>query len=837
MHLDLNGTWELLDTDLAERGPEVAERLLRQEDGWIPATVPGDVHVDLVAAGRIAEPTVGLNAPLCEWVEERSWWYRTAFELPEEQSQAEHLALGFEGLDTTADVYLNGERVGGADNAFIEHVFDVTGRARAGRNVLLVRVDCGLYAQRDRPLNVHQPQHEPERQRIRVWIRKPQFCFKWDWAPRIVTCGLWRPVWLRAENHAAIRDVWVRSRIEGETAIATVQVEAFVFDPLAGREAVVEVRLKNGGRPFRRQRRAHLQSGRNDLAFEIPIPNAALWWPRGAGPQELTEASVRLTHKGQLLDEKRVRTGLREVGLDQDEWSHGERLWAVTVNGRKIFCRGGNWIPADSLPARVGREKYRALIQEAAEANFNMLRIWGGGIYESEDFYAACDEAGLLIWQDFMFACATYPDEDPHFCAEVRREARQAVKRLRNHPCLALWCGNNENHWGLVSWGWPKPSPQLPLGTRIYNELLPEVCRELDPDRPYWPSSPYGGADPNGYQLGDSHTWHITMAPAIPDRIKHESYDEVRAKFISEFGYIGPPVRASVETYLGERDPTRGSEAWNFHTNEFEKGTVVAGIARHYRDPEELTLDEYLLYAGLVQGFILRYALEAARWRRGECWGSLFWMYNDCWGEVGWTIIDAYLRRKPSFYAVRRAFADRALIVREPAGQMVLRALNETPKPFAGTLEWGLVPLDRPPEPHRQPIRIPPHQAHTVALGPSPEGKDRQQKVLFARLLRGREEVARTIFLFDDFRRLHVPDPIAKVQIEPAGKDTVQVRLAAETFVHAVTLEARDRAIPEDNYFDLLPGETRAVKVTGTRPEEVRVRGVGPGGIVALERI
>lgn len=413
-----------------------------------------------------------------------------------------------------------------------------------------------------------------------------------------------------------------------------------------------------------------LRSGLNFITIELDVPNAKLWWPNGMGEQPLYTVHVSAGMQSPGKEYPPFPIGIRTLGLNTDKLSFDsdDRAFAFEINGVRVFSKGANWIPADSIYARVTDEKYDHLLKEAKEANFNMLRIWGGGLYERDVFYKKSMEYGLLIWHDFMFSCAKYPDHLSWFREEVEKEMDYQTRRLRNYCSLVLWCGNNENHWGFDEWWDGTESADFYGGAVCYNEIAPLVVQRNCSEIPYWNSSPYGGLHPNGSESGDRHHWHdCMMNKDMEKRITPAEYDKVIAKFISEYGYVGPCRESSIELYHNRLPLDPGSKIWQLHNNTFEKNTVLAGINKHYVDLQDLSLDEYFLYAGLCQGLMLGYSLEAIR-NKQFCAGALFWMYNDCWGEMGWTIIDYYLTRKISYYFVKRAFEPVKLILRLEEG-------------------------------------------------------------------------------------------------------------------------------------------------------------------------
>ena len=436
----------------------------------------------------------------------------------------------------------------------------------------------------------------------RTFVRKPQYAVGWDWNPRVVTIAIAGDVKIRAMREACIREVRLKPVQEnGDISVAaTVTIDKFHYYQTTTGSISVNL-TDETGQVYQTEKDVFLRSGNNYVKMTIPIENPNLWWPNGLGEQHLYQVQAELKIGDYSTVHPPFEYGLRFIDLDTRE------KFAFIINGVKVFCKGANWVPADTLYARVTAEKYETLIYEAHQANFNMLRVWGGGLYEPDAFYQACDRHGILIWQDFMFACAPYPDHLESFKQEVEREADYQTRRLRNHACVALFCGNNENHWGFRDW-W---NEETKAGAEIYNYLLPRIVHHNCAEIPYWNSSPYGGDAPNCYEIGDSHPWAATaMNPEMEKRINPECYDQIDALFISEYGYPGAPDIASVLEYMDGAPLNRKSRTWQHHNNVFEKQTVDAGIRKHYLGEKEPTLDQYFLYSGLCQGMMLEYSID-----------------------------------------------------------------------------------------------------------------------------------------------------------------------------------------------------------------------------------
>jgi len=806
----LNGVWEMRD-DLLEFDPEQAALVDAQVEDWLAQPVPGDIHQGLIKAKRIAEPLLGMNSYACEWTEKRSWWLRRDFDLQASFFTSDCIELELNGLDSNAEIFLNGMHIGSHRSAFYPFVKDVRAWLHTGSNRILIRLSSGVEQVTEEDVAAMQIRTSteagngrPERgDWRRAFARKPQYSWGWDWSPRVPTSAIGGDVRLRALSEATVRDVSLRpQRIDGGVRLsAQINVEGLHFYKTC--QGAVTLKVIS---PDRRVFSASsgpclLRSGLNHIDLAVEIPNPLLWWPNGLGKPHLHKVEVALECGAGQETFAQFEYGIRFLELET------QPDFALHINGRKIFCKGANWIPADTIYARVSAARYARLVGEAAAAHFNMLRVWGGGLYEPEAFYTACDRKGILIWQDFMFACTPYPDHLDWFREEVRREAEFQTRRLSRHACIGLWSGSNENNWGFDEW-WKE---QTRSGAWIYNHLLPEVVRRNDPGVPYWNGSPYGGAHPNSAEVGDRHHWFDAMMnPDMNKRITPEIYDQVDARFISEFGYIGACSKETTLHYLDGQPAEESSPAWQHHTNTFEKLTVRAGIQKHYTDPEKLDLDQYLLYSGLTQGLMYGYALDALR-ANPRCHGGLFWMFADCWGEVGWTIIDALQKRKPSYYFVRRAFQPLRLILR-PYGfnELHVTAANDLAEDQNFELEYGYVTLDGlDREVQRTPVCARAlSRTRVLRFSRGPHGS--MEGLWYARIAGANCQAS--LFRALDFRNLKRIGAEVKWEMDEAQQT---IKLESNTYAHAVQILLPPGYYPEDNYFDLLPGETRLVGVAG----------------------
>ncbi|MFB7652498.1 MULTISPECIES: glycoside hydrolase family 2 protein [unclassified Streptomyces] len=775
---------------------------LRHGDSLLPAQVPGCVHTDLLTAGLIPDPFLGVNETDVAWVGQRAWAYlRDVAARDTAEEGHERTDLVFEGLDTAATITLNGRELGRTRNMHRQYRFDVTDRHG------LLEVDfASAYdeAAAVRALTGERPNVYPEPFQ---YIRKMACSFGWDWGPTLVTAGIWRPVRLERWSTARLAGVRPLVTVDGETGRVEVRVE--VERTERGADRALAVRASAAGVE------AHAAVDGTRAVLALDVPDVSLWWPRGHGSQPLYELEVTLVEEGPeegLLDSWQRRIGFRNVELDRSEDEHGTGFTLV-VNGVRVFARGVNWIPDDVFPSRITPERYRTRLRQTAEAGVDLVRIWGGGIYEDDAFYDACDELGLMVWQDFLFACAAYPEEQP-LRGEVEAEARDNVVRLMPHPSLVLWNGNNENLWGFRDWEWEQALAGDSWGGGYYLDLLPRVVAELDPTRPYTAGSPWSGSwdhHPNDPEHGTHHSWEVW------NRQDYAEYRESVPRFVSEFGWQAPPAMATLRRALpGERLAPDSPGMLHHQKAEDGNGKLNRGVERHFALPTD-DFDRWHYLTQVVQARAIAAGIEHWRSHWPVCAGTVVWQINDCWPVSSWAAIDGDGRLKPLYHELRRVYADRLLTLQPEADGPVLAVVNQAAEEWQaavtvrrmradGTEVAGVV-ID---------VTVPARSVH----------RHRVPEALVPDELSGKEFLVADC---DDLRALHVPvpdkdfaypTPHYDVAVQsPAGSVTgsVEVVVKAHTLVRDLLLQA-DRLGPEagcdSGLRTLLPGEQARLRVT-----------------------
>ncbi|MFC8536895.1 glycoside hydrolase family 2 protein [Streptomyces sp. NPDC057249] len=758
----------------------------------IPATVPGCVHTDLLAAGLIEDPYLDDNETRLGWIGRTDWAYRTAFDWTPDGH--DHADLCFDGLDTVATILLNGTEIGRTANQHRSYRFPVRASLNEGENTLDVIFTAPYaYAEelRDRLGDRPGAYTEPY-----AFIRKMACNFGWDWGPTLVTSGIWRPVALETWSGPRLASVKLLPDLDPEGVpflTAELEIEHDGLEPVSGSVGVVgAAAVFVVGADERR------------AAVSLSVPQAEPWWPHSHGEQPLYEVEVRV---GDHV--RRLRTGFRAVALEQE-------AFRISVNDEPVFVRGVNWIPEDCFPSRLTRQQLSDRLDQAVAAHVNLVRVWGGGLYESDDFYELCDEKGLLVWQDFPFACAAYPEEQPLW-DEVAAEARENVTRLAPHPSLVLWCGNNENLEGHADWGWQKELGDRTWGHGYYHRLLPGIVAETDPTRPYWPGSPYSGspdAHPQDPERGTIHIWDVW------NRADYRAYADRVPRFVAEFGFQGPPAHATLRRAIS--GPLTPDAPLLAHHQKAADGAakLLRGLGDHLPQPGT-DFDDWHWLTQLNQARAVAFGIRHFRSHAPYCMGTIVWQLNDCWPVVSWSAVDGDGRRKPLWHALRSVYEDRLIAVRDGSVHLV----NDTAAPWAGALRLTRHALDGTVLAEETlPVTTAPRTTTSVPLpAPLATPADPARELLSARL-----DDTRTLHFFEEDTRLALPPArygatVTAEEDGDAGAPAYRVEVTAETLLRDLCLFP-DRLHPDAGadtaLVTLLPGESTTIRVTGAVLED-----------------
>lgn len=793
------------------------------KERWYPATVPGSVHSDLRSNGLIPDPFFRDNEAKLQWIGYEDWEYATSFNVDPRVLARDRLTLVFEGLDTYATVLLNEREVLSADNMFRRWLVDAKALLKPKGNSLRVvfRSPIDEVLPRMRATSYELPAVNDQGEKTSPHTRKAPYQYGWDWGPRFVTSGIWQPVRLEAWDEARISDLYVTTpKVAANEAEIAAQVTISAVRPV---EASVVLDAGPGVAPARRT--VSLAAGENVVTVPLRIERPKLWWPNGLGDQPLYTVRARLS-TARAADEASHRIGIRTVELRQknDEWG---KSFEFVVNGVPVFAKGGNWIPADSFPERVTAERYRHLIDSCRRANMNMLRVWGGGIYENDLFYDLCDEMGILVWQDFMFACSMYPGDEA-FLDNVRHEAIDNVVRLRNHPSIVLWCGNNEVETAWAHWGWKDrlPAKLWDDYLKLFHGVLPDVCAKLDPSRAYWPSSPSSNLedDADSQRIGDVHYWGVWHA-SLPFR----DYEKQKPRFMSEYGFQSFPLKATVETYAIPEDWNIESPVMKAHQRHPRGNELIREyMLREFAEPKDF--DSFLYVSQVLQAEGMRIGSEHLRRLMPRNMGALYWQIDDCWPVASWSGMDYYGRWKAMHYYAARFFDDVLLSTVERDDGVEVSIVSDRVAASRGVLRLRLLDFAGQPLLERSaPVEVAPLASRVVATVDAAEvdaAGPREAMFLHATLEVDGTIVSRSSHYFRPFKELK----LRRAEVEPVVKGrrgAVRVALSSKTLARALYLSldgAEGHFV--DNFFDLVPGEPVEVAIEGKglTPEEVRRR-------------
>jgi beta-mannosidase len=671
----LQSNWKF---KLDEKRTNLRNDIARKLNRWHNADVPGTVHTDLIKNKIIGNPFYADNEIKLQWISDCNWIYKTQFGLPKDFDSQKKVSLIFEGIDTIAEIFLNGKSVGKTENMFLKYQFDITEFLRVRNNELIVKFYSPVRYSREQEaqfgklpvaLNSH-----------RIYIRKAQYSFGWDWGPSFPTSGLWRSVYLLQHDIASIENIDFNTiDISDNHAVVEVSFEA------KGKIQDLKANIALYRDSFSYEKSLNL-SDEHTAAHQIKIEKPSLWFPNGCGEQNLYDLKIILTDAADnIVDEMNKKIGIRKIELILRE--NESNTFYFKVNSKRIFVKGFNWIPADSFLPRVDEKKYEKLLSFAKESGANMIRVWGGGIYEDDYFYETCDRLGLLVWQDFMFACGAYPEHEK-FLSLVKDEVEQNIKRLRNHPCIAIFCGNNENEW-IWFQQFGSSYKNMP-GYIIYSRLIPEIIEKLSQEIPYWQSSPFGfDEDPNSHKSGNRHEWGIWS--------KWIDYSEVKndqSLFITEFGFQAPANRFTFEKYLPVKNRKIHNLLFEIHNKQVEgPERIFRFLSAHL--PVSSNWKNYFYLAQLNQGLALKTCIEHWRDNYPVTNGSIIWQLNDCWPVSSWSVIDSSLEPKLAYFFVKNIFSNYIITFREDNNELHLNAINNSLEDRSGKIKIEVVKTDK----------------------------------------------------------------------------------------------------------------------------------------------
>jgi beta-mannosidase len=805
--LDLNSGWQFR---------QIAAATQAAEAGWLPATVPGDVHLDLLANKKIEDPFYRDNESKLQWIENASWEYRDTFDVTSALLARTNVDLVFDGLDAAAQVYLNGTQILDADDSF--RIWRVPAKAHlhVGRNLLRIVFPSPIAAaQLVAATDPWQPRTKTE---PKTYIRKAAYEYGWDWGPRFVTSGIWRPVHLEAWDKARIADFAIRQRDVSKTVAhidAEVEMEASTDGP-----AQISVQYATATGPTTSNRLVALHTGSNIIDIPIEIRQPKLWYPAGYGDQPLYEFTARISIAGQTTDKRTTRSGLRSIVLDRhpDQWG---RSFQLVVNGIPVFAKGADVIPFDSFPDRVTTANYRRILESARDANMNMIRHWGGGYYETDEFYQICDELGIMVWQDLMFGNDWQPGTY-NFKLTIEAEAEDQIRRLRNHPSIVIWCGNNETELAL---GW-NGRDKLPADVKFqmwqdylteFSGILNRAVERLDAETPYWPSSPSSDYEElsSKYQSGDAHLWDVWHG-----RVPFSTYETHNSRFVTEYGFQSFPEMRTIESFTQPEDRTSiFTPVMLAHQKNNEGNSLIHDyLLKDYPEPKDFA--SFLYVSQVLQAEGIKIGAEHFRRSRPETMGSIFWQLNDCWPVASWSSIDYYGRWKALQYYARRFYAPILVSPHVEGGALRVYIVSDKTAVQQATLRVRLMDFDGRLllEDHRD-ISVDPLNSKVYLDWPLAKlaqagASDTSRVFVVAELTSGAAQLSRNLAYLAPTKEVHLKQ--AQLKVDTSGADGKYiVRITSPVLARSVyiSLGSLDGQV-SDNYFDLLPGETHEITIT-----------------------
>ncbi len=790
---------------------------------WLKATVPGTVHTDLLKKKKIEDPYYRDNEPKLQWIGEKNWEYQCTFSVNEDVLNKEHIELVFEGLDTYAEVFLNEDKILSANNMFRKWEVDCKSKLRKGNNSIRVVFNNSV--------QINEKANNESRYKYSdtyVFTRKAAYQYGWDWGPVFITSGIWKPAYIRAWNVARLEDVHIiQNEISEKKASLTAKC---IINSSIRQTAEIKVFASQLNKTF--SKKTELQAGVNLVDIGITIDSPKLWWSRGLGDPFLYQFTTQVNCGVKNNSNSVVtNTGIRTVKVIQKPDSIGNNFY-VELNGVPVFMKGADYIPQDMFPPRANDSVYQFTIQQAVMANMNMLRVWGGGFYENDIFYDLCDKNGILVWQDFMFACAMYPGTNEFF-ENVKMEVIDNVTRLRNHACIALWCGNNENFIGWKDWGWSKPYSKSDSAQvwhdylKLYEDLLPNLVQQYDPGKFYWPSSPKHGW---GYPVnkdGDVHYWGIWH-----DEEPFECFDKKEniGRFMSEYGFQGMPEMRSIKEFTLPEDRNVRSDVMKLHQKHRVGFPVIDKyINWYYKWPKDF--EAYTYVSQLVQARGIGQAIETHRRSMPHCMGTLYWQLNDLYPVTSWASIDVYGRWKALHYRVKELYQEYMTTIHKEGNLLKVYIVSDKLKDASMQLEITMLDFNGKEVMNKKQNLVvkantskPYFEIHIDSLlgaKRKPKWMLESKNVVHVKLLENGNVKATHDYYFAAPKDLLLSKPLITVkEVKKEGNEYI-LELTTDKLAKNVFLSLYDYEVFfNNNYFDLIPGKPCTVRCRSVKSIE-----------------
>ena len=792
---------------------------------FMPASVPGTVHLDLLENGKIDDPFFRLNEHELQWIDKLDWNYRTTFNINDSQFNYDNIELDFLGLDTYADIFLNDHLIYSSDNMFVGKKIEVKQKIIRGENNLLIKfkspIDVGIekydnlgYELPDNANDLSEIGEVIGNKKVGVFSRKAPYSFGWDWGPRLVTSGIWRSINVNFWSNFKINDLYFKQNIVGDKAFVEANVE--VLSLIENKNVVAEISVddKKIFKDF-----VYLEKGANKFTIPFTVEDIERWWPNGMGNQKLYDIRVKISNENYSIDSSKS-IGFRTIELITENDSIGNNFF-FKVNGIPTFMKGVNYIPQDVFLPRVKDSDYQKILSAAVDANMNMIRVWGGGVYEDDIFYELCDKYGLLVWQDFMFACAMYPGNDS-FLRSVEEEAIYNVKRIRNHPSLALWCGNNEVLSAWENWGWKKGIVEnqsqeiadtiFKAYDQIFHKILPKVIQEYDPATDYWSSSPSSSTGvTESLTSGDAHYWGVWWG-----KEPFSTYEEKIPRFMSEFGFQSFPEFSSVEKYTNESDYNIYSDVMKSHQrSSIGNSTIEEYMLRDYNVPD--SFEHFLYVSQLLQAEGISLGMEAQRRNRDICMGSLYWQLNDCWPVASWSSIDYYGKWKALHYQTKKSFEESILSFHKNNNEIAIYFVTDKlhSEKYKYNLQLrdfsGKIYNSWKGEFHSNPNNS--KIIHNIDLASiSIDNEYFNDKFIFAYVTLNDIIISEKIKYLTPLKNLKLTQPKFQYEVDIVD-NFYEIKLISKNLIKNLFIASMLEYNFSDNYFDLIPNKEKVIRI------------------------
>lgn len=803
------------------------------------AQVPGCIHTDLLKNNVIDPPFYRTNDLDVQWIDKEDWVYTTSFLVDKAVLSKNNVDIVFEGIDTFADVFINDSLVGKTKNMFRTWKWDIKHHLKPGENSLKVYIHSPiekgieLYDSYDFVYNAtFLDQSEiggVGDKKVAAYMRKAQYQFGWDWGPRLVTSGIWKPVYIQAFNDVSIEHV-AFSTTKIQQNKATLKMQASCLSDI-DQEAQARIFINN---KLYTEKAIQLKKGKNSYIDTLTVENPDLWWPKGHGNQPLYQGKLEII--AQRAKSTQVETfGIRTVELVREKDNRTNSLFYhpdstgismyLKINGKPIFAKGANIIPLDNFVTRPSKAKYDSVIQDALDANMNMLRVWGGGIYEYDYFYDRCSEEGILVWQDFMFACKMYPGNQ-EMLNNIAHEVKDNVIRLRNQPSVVLWCGNNEILGAWFNWGWSKQIEEeygKETADRIWNEYkaifhetIPNTLDSLMVEEPYWSSSPSAGmGNLETQDNGDMHFWGVFWGNNT-----FEDYREVVGRFMSEYGFQSFPAVRSLKKFALDKDMSKDSEVMLSHQRSMHKHDNIMKWYNMYY-PEAKDFESFVYASQVLQADGMKIAMESHRAAMPYCMGTLYWQLNDCWPAISWSSVDYYGNWKAFHYVTKKAYQPVIVVPEVKQNQLTVKVVSDSLKPFdaklvvkgitfkGDVLYKKMLDVDVTANTSTEVFTIEKSQLNLKNLENS--------SLVSVELFNDKGiKLADNIWYFKRFKNLDMPTPKVDHSIQQVSNNLFEIKVSTDVLAKAVFIKIKDSKFRlSDNYFDLLPGTSKTVILKG----------------------